>query len=59
MLSTNRRNAVIVRLGEKRVLQCTLERLQTLQQPASGNPDKKRKDIGLGKNGGGSKRSRR
>ncbi|KAK7692209.1 hypothetical protein QCA50_003833 [Cerrena zonata] len=58
-LSTNKRNAIVVRVGEKRILQCTLERIQALQQSAGGNPDKKRKDTGPTRHPGGNKKSRR
>ena len=58
-LSTNKRNAIVVRLGEKRILQCTLERTQALQASSASGAEKKRKESGTGKNSGGSKKSKR
>lgn len=58
-LSLNKRNAVIVRLGEKRILKCTLERLQSLKTTVGRGNTNKRKDMQPSEKSGQGKKARR
>ena len=55
-LSLNKKNAVIVRLGEKRILQGTLKQLQAQVAASAGNGKKRVRDEDKEKKGKKAKR---